>query len=116
MLHRTAPDKAAAILLGIAVKPVVRVVLEEQIDVFRCVIVQAILQRDIVEEGIVAVGRNGTGRYLAANRQAQAVVQESLGKLEGVVGARLTGGIGRIVHTEREVERAQCITRNAVDL
>ena len=57
----------------------------------------------------------GTCRHLATNDNLQAVVQETLGELERVVGMHISRGISRVVHTDGKVQRTQGIACNLVD-
>ena len=57
-----------------------------------------------------------TRRHLTTNSHLQTVVQEALGKLERIVGMAGTLGIDGVVHTKREVDGAQGIARDMVDL
>ena len=58
----------------------------------------------------------GTGGHLAADDNLQAVVHEALGKLERIVGVRIARRVGGVVHAHREVQRAQGVAGDAVDL
>ena len=114
-LQTTTPDKASTIFLGIAVEPVVGIVLEEEREILVGRIVQTVFQADIIEERAIALLQLGTRRHHATYGDLQPVVEEALGKLERIVGMGLTRTIERLIDTEGEVEGAQGIARDAAD-
>ena len=115
MLKATPPYQAHTIFAGIALKPVVGIVVIIEFHIFVGRIAQAVFKGDIVKERLVLVGHLGTGRYLATYHYLQAVVPETLGEFERIVGVGVSAGICGIIHTKAQVERAQGIACDIVD-
>ena len=62
VLQGASPDKATAILLSVTFQPVVAIVVEEQLHVFVCRIIETVLQGDVIKERLIAerIVRKGT--------------------------------------------------------
>ena len=116
MLQCASPDETTAVFLCIALQPVVTVVVKEQLHILVRCIIQTVFESYIVEERLVAIGILCTCRHLSSHRYLHPVIPEPLGETEGVVGMHGTRSIGSIIQTDGEVEGAQRITCDIVDL
>ena len=116
VLKRTPPDETAAILLRVAIEPVVGIVLEEEVNILIGCIVKAVLQRDVVKERVIAVEIVGTRRDFSSNGDFQTIIPQPLGKLKRIVHMGVAGSISRVVEAEREIECAQSIAGDVINL
>ena len=114
--HLTAPDETSSKLIRVAIKPVKSVLLIEYLDKLGGILVQAIFHHDIIEERVRLSLYRRARRDLSADLHLQTVVEETLGKLKGVVGMHRSCRISGIVDTHAEIEGLQGGACDMVDL
>ena len=71
---------------------------------------KTIFQRHVVNETLILVRIGRAGSHLAANLKRYAVVPQSFGKLERVIGLGITRGRGTTLHTHRDINRLESIS------
>ena len=119
MAQLALPYEAYAILTQRAFEPVVLVVVVEHTQILAGIAVQAVFEFYLVEEHIVVALLHvdvGAGRYLAAHVDTEAVVPQTLGELEVVVGVHAARCVGVVdAHAEVESHRAHRLASHVVD-
>ena len=110
--------KPAPKLTLVAFEPVVSLSLVVKLKILRFFLVQAVFQREVIEERTVLFGYLRACRYTATHNNAEAVVPQSLRELEGIVGVQTARSIGSALHIGCNVyaHRVQGTARNSVHL
>ena len=110
------PDETHAIFADVALKPVVAVAVVESLEVAGGTLVEAIFERDVVEERVVGAGHVCPRGNLSAQDDAHAIVPKPFGEFERIVGVHVSAGVGHVVESEAQVERSQGFACDVVDL
>ena len=116
MLQFAPPKEAPAILPYLAFQPVIGISVVEEFEILVGSSAETVFESDIGKERLVGRLSVGTSRHFSTEDDAQAVVPEAFGELERVVGVHGTRCVSSIVDAHGEVERAQRIACDVVDL